>query len=188
MASFPAPQPRRQAPTSEAEEEDGLGFYDDGVKRTLTDEQIALLRHSEIQRLLRGRRLKVQMADDLEEVRVGHHEPDLPLSPLTSNDVFSPSRMATNQIPNDTEEQDQSRRSRKLRLFSAHMGSKTASAAPNDDEECKYEQYSTRLSINDGHRGIRYTEGSNHSQDGVRQGDSPPPATTDHNFMWPKLG
>ena len=35
---------------------DSLGYYEDGVKRTLTDEQIKLFRHSEIQRLLNERR------------------------------------------------------------------------------------------------------------------------------------
>ena len=35
------------------DEEDDLGYYDDGVKRTLTDEQIAIFRHSEIQTLRR---------------------------------------------------------------------------------------------------------------------------------------
>lgn len=38
------------------EEDDGLGYYDDGVKRTLTDAQIAIFRHSEIQALLREQR------------------------------------------------------------------------------------------------------------------------------------
>lgn len=36
--------------------DDGLGHYPDGVKRTLTDDQIAMFRHSEIQTLLRERR------------------------------------------------------------------------------------------------------------------------------------
>lgn len=36
--------------------EDGLGYYTDGVKRTLTDEQVKMFRHSEIQRLLSERR------------------------------------------------------------------------------------------------------------------------------------
>ncbi|PVH83425.1 hypothetical protein DL98DRAFT_558899 [Cadophora sp. DSE1049] len=36
--------------------DDGLGYYEDGVKRTLTDEQIAIFRHSEIETLLRERR------------------------------------------------------------------------------------------------------------------------------------
>lgn len=35
--------------------EDGLGYYPDGVKRTLTDEQIAMFRHSETQALQRAR-------------------------------------------------------------------------------------------------------------------------------------
>ncbi|KAK3301075.1 uncharacterized protein B0H64DRAFT_30210 [Chaetomium fimeti] len=37
------------------EEEDGLGYYPDGVKRTLTDEQIAIFRHSEIEALRRAK-------------------------------------------------------------------------------------------------------------------------------------
>lgn len=37
------------------EDEDGLGYYPDGVKRTLTDEQIAMFRHSETQALHRAR-------------------------------------------------------------------------------------------------------------------------------------
>ncbi|KAH6669407.1 hypothetical protein B0J14DRAFT_619356 [Halenospora varia] len=40
----------------EYEEDDGLGWYEDGVKRTLTDEQIQIFRHSEIEALLRERR------------------------------------------------------------------------------------------------------------------------------------
>jgi hypothetical protein len=48
----PAPEDENQ----EEEEDDGLGYYPDGVKRTLTDEQIAMFRHSEIQALLRERR------------------------------------------------------------------------------------------------------------------------------------
>ncbi|KAK4659594.1 hypothetical protein QC762_111700 [Podospora pseudocomata] len=39
----------------EEEEDDGLGYYPDGVKRTLTDEQIAIFRHSELEALRRGR-------------------------------------------------------------------------------------------------------------------------------------
>ncbi|KAK2625574.1 hypothetical protein QTJ16_004886 [Diplocarpon rosae] len=37
-------------------DDDDLGYYGDGVKRTLTDEQIAIFRHSEIETLLRQRR------------------------------------------------------------------------------------------------------------------------------------
>lgn len=38
----------------EHEEDDGLGYYPDGVKRTLTDDQIAMFRHSELQALQRA--------------------------------------------------------------------------------------------------------------------------------------
>ncbi|ETS00620.1 hypothetical protein M419DRAFT_82975 [Trichoderma reesei RUT C-30] len=37
----------------EDEDDDGLGYYEDGVKRTLTDEQIAIFRHSELRELRR---------------------------------------------------------------------------------------------------------------------------------------
>jgi hypothetical protein len=40
------------------EDEDSLGYYADGVKRTLTDEQIRIFRHSEIYSLLRARQLE----------------------------------------------------------------------------------------------------------------------------------
>ena len=48
--------------------DDGLGYYEDGVKRTLTDEQIAMFRHSEIQALLRDRRHKTENEDSSAEV------------------------------------------------------------------------------------------------------------------------
>lgn len=51
-----------------AEDED-LGFYADGAKRTLTDEQIEMFRHSEIEQLLRERRLR----EDEEDYQ--HREP-----------------------------------------------------------------------------------------------------------------
>lgn len=49
------------------EEDDGLGYYPDGTKRTLTDEQIAMFRHSEIQAILRKRRLLREGGDVSEE-------------------------------------------------------------------------------------------------------------------------
>jgi len=49
---------------TEEAEGDGLGYYEDGVKRTLTDEQIAIFRHSEIQALLRDRRHAEEAKED----------------------------------------------------------------------------------------------------------------------------
>ena len=43
--------------TAGEEDVDGLGYYPDGVKRTLTDEQVAMFRHSEIYSILRERQV-----------------------------------------------------------------------------------------------------------------------------------
>ncbi|EJT74497.1 hypothetical protein GGTG_08337 [Gaeumannomyces tritici R3-111a-1] len=43
--------PCQQATTQDETEEDGLGHYADGVKRTLTDEQIEMFQHSELEAL-----------------------------------------------------------------------------------------------------------------------------------------
>lgn len=37
-------------------DDDDLGYYNDGVQRTLTDDQVAMFRNSEVQRLLADRR------------------------------------------------------------------------------------------------------------------------------------
>ncbi|RYP53640.1 hypothetical protein DL768_001420 [Monosporascus sp. mg162] len=58
----------------EEEEDDGLGYYPDGVKRTLTDEQIAIFRHSEIESLRRAQskvdKAKAESAAMLQASRV----------------------------------------------------------------------------------------------------------------------
>ncbi|QDS67810.1 hypothetical protein FKW77_007085 [Venturia effusa] len=65
----------------EEEEDDGLGYYSDGVKRTLTDEQIAMFRHSEIQALIKER--EAQAADD--EDRLKGSESELVPVPVIEN-------------------------------------------------------------------------------------------------------
>ncbi|KAI9899177.1 hypothetical protein N3K66_005638 [Trichothecium roseum] len=47
----------------ECDEEESLGYYADGVKRTLTDEQIEIFRHSELQNLLREKRKAARNSD-----------------------------------------------------------------------------------------------------------------------------
>ncbi|KAI6250966.1 hypothetical protein HI914_00086 [Erysiphe necator] len=41
-------------------EDDCLGYYEDGTKRTLTDEQIAIFRHSELHRSVRFKQLSTE--------------------------------------------------------------------------------------------------------------------------------
>ncbi|KAL8803411.1 MAG: hypothetical protein Q9182_003209 [Xanthomendoza sp. 2 TL-2023] len=50
-------KPTHPASEEEIDEEDALGYYPDGVKRTLTDEQISIFRHSEIYSILRKRQI-----------------------------------------------------------------------------------------------------------------------------------
>lgn len=52
------------------DDEDGLGYYADGVTRTLTDEQIAMFRHSEIQALLTERRHRREADEDSDNVQM----------------------------------------------------------------------------------------------------------------------
>lgn len=68
-------------------DDDGLGYYEDGVKRTLTDEQIAMFRHTEIQAILRERRLKRE-AQDLSEGELSpeplkENPPEVPAEPVS---------------------------------------------------------------------------------------------------------
>jgi len=50
-----------------AYEDDDLGYYPDGVKRTLTDEQIEIFRHSELEALRRADEKAVKHRDDSAE-------------------------------------------------------------------------------------------------------------------------
>ena len=49
--TFINPSTEQEIQDDEWDEDDGLGYYDDGVKRTLTDEQIEIFRHSELEEL-----------------------------------------------------------------------------------------------------------------------------------------
>ncbi len=56
------------------EEDDGLGYYPDGVKRTLTDEQIAIFRHSEIESLRRAQAKTGRVKEDESAIPQGAAE------------------------------------------------------------------------------------------------------------------
>ncbi len=56
-------------------EEDDLGYYEDGVKRTLTDEQIEMFTHSEMEQLRREERL--QREQDVEALQEGKENSDV---------------------------------------------------------------------------------------------------------------
>lgn len=59
------------------EGEEDLGYYKDGAKRTLTDEQIEIFRHSEIHALLREReRLREEEAEGQSDVEETNESED----------------------------------------------------------------------------------------------------------------
>ncbi|EGX92731.1 hypothetical protein CCM_04104 [Cordyceps militaris CM01] len=79
---FVSPDPRVPGFDGEAgeswEEEDDLGYYEDGVKRTLTDEQIEIFRHSELRELERTRERsskRLQSGNSSEEQEIGNGQP-----------------------------------------------------------------------------------------------------------------
>lgn len=63
--------------------EDGLGWYEDGVKRTLTDEQIEMFRHTELEELIKKRRLEAEVIEEYSENdEDDEYEPTIPDVPL----------------------------------------------------------------------------------------------------------
>lgn len=77
------------------EEDDGLGYYPDGTKRTLTDEQIAMFRHSEIQAILRQRRLQKEN---------GQSSESRPTATNPSVDVASPAQEGSSYTTDGTQQ------------------------------------------------------------------------------------
>ncbi|KAI9811356.1 MAG: hypothetical protein M1827_005516 [Pycnora praestabilis] len=79
-----------------AGEDDGLGYYPDGRKRTLTDEQIAIFRHSEIQALLREQRHARENKEPSED---GECDPGLAEAEAELGEVLEDSEETT--VPKD---------------------------------------------------------------------------------------
>ncbi|KAK4110468.1 hypothetical protein N656DRAFT_770149 [Canariomyces notabilis] len=74
------------------EEDDGLGHYPDGVKRTLTDEQIAIFRHSELEALRRAKESSNNTnMNETTSTRAGE---DIPHD-LSEGEVSSPTPLVT---------------------------------------------------------------------------------------------
>ncbi|KAJ8112067.1 hypothetical protein OPT61_g5474 [Boeremia exigua] len=74
------------------EKEDDLGYYEDGTQRTLTDEQIAMFRHSEIQAIIRGRR---QQRDNGDGTETGEAEDSVAEGPIKVESLASESTSTT---------------------------------------------------------------------------------------------
>jgi hypothetical protein len=74
-----------QEEEEEEDDDDNLGYYPDGVKRTLTDEQIVMFRHSEIQALIKEREAYSEQAQS-----PTHSHAESPLPPRSeTGTIFS---------------------------------------------------------------------------------------------------
>lgn len=71
------------------EDDDGLGWYEDGVKRTLTDSQIEMFRHSEIEALAREKRARRREEEEDEEEGLSHADPQDATAPMTDGKASS---------------------------------------------------------------------------------------------------
>ncbi|KAM0335384.1 hypothetical protein ACHAQA_000429 [Verticillium albo-atrum] len=80
----PGPEPTEAYANEYEDDDDGLGYYEDGVKRTLTDEQIAMFRHSELEALRRKseRQPVVITQPDTDEAEAGEIEGDESTTPV----------------------------------------------------------------------------------------------------------
>ncbi|KAL1879544.1 hypothetical protein Plec18167_004001 [Paecilomyces lecythidis] len=96
------------------EEDDFLGYYPDGVKRTLTNEQIRIFRHSEIHAILRERQLeeeqRIQEEEDAAADRVVEDSKMHVTSDVTAQQSTNSSQMSKDQNK-DTSAQKKPRQS-----------------------------------------------------------------------------
>lgn len=77
--------------------EDGLGYYPSGAKRTLTDQQIAMFRHSEIYGIIRARQVKreneefdsEQVADEISAAEASSSKDGTPAAPVHAKEESS---------------------------------------------------------------------------------------------------
>lgn len=136
--------------------EDGLGWYDDGVKRTLTDEQIQMFRHTEIQQLLRAHRLQAEEeAEDDDDDFYEPPEPDatdafVPRSRSPASDASSLEAELFDSAPTKLSEQRKSRhqpkkrRSRSSRSESVQSGIARSPRSRQRKVEVPYDQRNKR--------------------------------------------
>ena len=93
--------------------EDGLGYYPDGTKRTLTDDQIAMFRHSEIYAILRKRQIRKENREVDEggnELADGQHQEidqaiEATVSPNEEGEVRSSCYVAAENLVPDVDPQ-----------------------------------------------------------------------------------
>lgn len=109
-------------------DDDDLGYYQDGVKRTLTDEQIEMFRHTELQQLLRKQQLEAEERALDEDEDDDFYEPTLPggPAPVRGSPLSDASSLEAELRPQSTTTKP--KRSKKSKRRSQKNGSRSARA------------------------------------------------------------
>lgn len=146
-------------PDVEGLADDGLGWYSDGVKRTLTDEQIAMFRHTEFEQLMRKRRLQDDEEDEVEDDDDDSYEPpgpDMPIihTPRPSSPVSDASSLEAELFTNVTTQQPkpkirtrQKKKNKKSRSSQSGNATTKAPVSPRSrrrETEVPYDQRNKR--------------------------------------------
>ena len=176
--------------------ESGLGFYADGAERTLTDEQIAMFRHSEIQALLREKRQRQEEGIEEEE---GQRD-TFPTTSTSVQDHHPQNHASTGVLANAAQSLDQRFASTKKRKLKQDQINASDARRVHDnwnpsnllDDSLDYGEVSPRQTDHGtrdlaGHHSVRRLVSYEDVSDGME--DIP---ITDKaqsvKFKWPRLG
>ena len=132
------------------EEEHDLGYYPDGTKRTLTDQEIEIFRHSEIHALLRAKELRDEereegLASESEPASEGeiledhHHQ-----SPTTTPKVSAAASVASGEEAVVDDDKDDDDEDEEYARFLEQERTEFAEAAAKRREERRWSQSLSR--------------------------------------------
>ncbi|KAI9680089.1 MAG: hypothetical protein M1817_005105 [Caeruleum heppii] len=180
------------------EDQDALGYYPDGNKRTLTDEQIAMFRHSEIQRITKQRRLQAERHERGSESPVGDHgETHNQVGDIARKRQKGRKTKKTQRVPQNEEEEY----AEYLRKESAELSRTTicprpwADADHTEAQDLDYGDQPARAGPREldsaalpvsGRKIVSYGDVDEGNPSSFSPMGSPPPVTQE--FVWPRIG
>ncbi|KAK3336624.1 hypothetical protein B0T19DRAFT_45002 [Cercophora scortea] len=94
----------------EEEEGDGLGYYPDGVRRTLTDDQIAIFRHSELE-ALRRKNESARLKRGITTTTTTTHEVEVEVDPAVAA-YLSEGEISSGEMPAKKKKKSNNKRKR----------------------------------------------------------------------------
>ncbi|KAI9842275.1 MAG: hypothetical protein M1837_007344 [Sclerophora amabilis] len=190
-------------------EDDGLGYYQDGVKRTLTAEQVAMFRHSEIQSLLKEKRRRLEREQSAEiqvgvvrepagglteedeegEVSDDQNDVDVDVDELEYAAFLKRERqdfLATNDTPSQSFEADME----EAKAAQLDYGDEPSAATSSEGHEQREDLFQTRKQVS-------YADADNvevlafdiyHYPHAAIEKLGRPKAVGGKKFLWPKIG